>query len=89
MSQGNQTTATNEPPALSAGARQSRAARGHILFFFAVMLSLALAWKLRAVLELVYVSALFAVVLMPLVQATMRISIRKWSAESKKYTQMS
>ena len=53
--------------------------RGYILFAFAVALGLALAWRLRAVLELVYVSALFAVVLMPLVQNIMRLHIRKWS----------
>jgi predicted PurR-regulated permease PerM len=53
--------------------------RGYILFAFAVALSLALAWRLRAVLELVYVSALFAVVLMPLVQNIMRLRIAKWS----------
>jgi predicted PurR-regulated permease PerM len=58
--------------------RSSRAVRGHILFFFAVMLALGLAWRLRLVLELVYVSALFAVVLMPVVQRIMRISIRGW-----------
>jgi predicted PurR-regulated permease PerM len=53
--------------------------RGYILFTFAVALALALAWRLRAVLELVYVSALFAVVLMPLVQNIMRLRIGKWS----------
>ncbi len=53
--------------------------RGYILFAFAVALALALAWRLKAVLELVYVSALFAVVLMPVVQNIMRLRIRKWS----------
>ena len=53
--------------------------RGYILFAFAVALGLALAWRLRAVLELVYVSALFAVVLMPLVQNIMHLRIGKWS----------
>jgi predicted PurR-regulated permease PerM len=53
--------------------------RGYILFAFAVALALALAWRLRAVLELVYVSALFAVVLMPLVQNIMHLRIGKWS----------
>jgi predicted PurR-regulated permease PerM len=59
--------------------KQSAIIRGHILFAFAVALALALAWRLLAVLELVYVSALFAVVLMPLVQNIMRLRIRKWS----------
>ena len=53
--------------------------RGHILFAFGVALLLALAWRLRSVLELVYVSALFAVVLMPVVQNIMQLRIRKWS----------
>ena len=43
------------------------------------MLALMLAWRLRSVLELVYVSALFAVVLMPAVQHIMRLKIRRWS----------
>ncbi len=53
--------------------------RGYILFVFALALGLALAWRLRQVLEIVYVSALFAVVLMPLVQHIMRLHIGKWS----------
>ena len=42
-------------------------------------LALALAWRLLPVLELVYVSALFAVVLMPVVQNIMSLRIRNWS----------
>ena len=57
----------------------SRRVRGLILFAFAVALGLGLAWKLRTVLELVYVSALFAVVLMPMVQHIMGWKIRGWS----------
>jgi predicted PurR-regulated permease PerM len=53
--------------------------RGHILFFFAVLLSLALAWRLRSVLELVYVSALFAVVLTPVVENIMALRLFGWS----------
>ena len=53
--------------------------RGHIVFFFAILLALMLAWQLRSVLELGYVSALFAVVLMPVVQQIMRVRIRGWS----------
>ncbi len=59
--------------------RQSAAVRGYILFTFAIALGLTLAWHLRMVLELVYVSALFAVVLMPMVQNIMRLRIGKWS----------
>jgi predicted PurR-regulated permease PerM len=60
-------------------AKNSSRVRGYILFAFAVALVLALAWRLRLVLELVYVSALFAVVLTPIVQRIQRIRIRKWS----------
>jgi predicted PurR-regulated permease PerM len=59
--------------------RKNRSVRGHILFAFAVALALLLAWQLRQVLELVYVSALFAVVLMPVVQRVMGLSVRGWS----------
>lgn len=55
----------------------SRAAvRGHILFVFAVGLALALAWHLRETLTLIYVSALFAVVLTPIVQSLMDFELR-------------
>jgi predicted PurR-regulated permease PerM len=50
-----------------------------ILFGVAVLLALYLAWRLVTVLELVYVSALFAVVLMPVVQRIQQIKIRTWS----------
>ena len=59
--------------------REARTWRGHILFFVAVILAGALAWRLRSVLELVYVSALFAVVLMPTVQEIQKVRIRRWS----------
>jgi predicted PurR-regulated permease PerM len=59
--------------------RQVRQVRGHILFFFAVLLALGLAWQLRHALGIIYVSALFAVVLMPVVQQIMRLRIGKWS----------
>ncbi len=42
-------------------------------------LALLLAWRLLRVLELVYVSALFAVVLMPVVHNIMSLRIRNWS----------
>ncbi len=44
-----------------------------------MLLLLAVAWKLLTVLELVYVSALFAVVLMPVVQRIRQLKIRGWS----------
>jgi predicted PurR-regulated permease PerM len=52
--------------------------RGNILFTFAVALSLALAWYLREVVTLVYVSALFAVVLMPVVRGVQHVRIGRW-----------
>ncbi len=55
----------------------SRAAvRGYILFTFAVMLGLALAWRLKETLTLIYVSALFAVVLTPIVQSIRDFELR-------------
>ena len=66
------TTSSATPVATHASAApdvsQRRAVRGYILFTVLIFLALALAWRLREVLELVYVSALFAVVLMPVVK---------------------
>ena len=50
--------------------------RGHILFTIAVLLLLALAYHLTKELEILYVSALFAVVLMPLVNRITRLNLR-------------
>ncbi len=55
-----------------------RSVRGDILFTFGIAICLYLAWLLRDVLVLLYVSALFAVVLMPVVRGVQRIQIRKW-----------
>jgi predicted PurR-regulated permease PerM len=52
--------------------------RGYILFTFAIAITLYLAWLLRDVLVLLYVSALFAVVLTPIVRAVQRIHIGRW-----------
>ena len=52
------------PPDLA----QRRAVRGYILFTLLVLLTLGVAWRLRAVLQLLYGSALFAVVLTPIVK---------------------
>jgi predicted PurR-regulated permease PerM len=43
--------------------------RGYILFAFGLILACGLAWKLREVLTLIYVSALFAVVLLPVINS--------------------
>ncbi len=56
-----------------------RPLRGDIIFAFALALGLALAYQLRDVLTLLYVSALFAVVLMPVVNGVQRLKIGKWS----------
>lgn len=53
--------------------------RRHILFTIAVLIMLGIAWKLLRVLEIVYVSALFAVVLMPVVHRITTLKIRSWS----------
>jgi predicted PurR-regulated permease PerM len=58
--------------------RPHRNARGDILFTFAIAIGLYLAWLLRDVLVLLYVSALFAVVLMPVVRGVRRLRIRNW-----------
>ena len=57
-------------------AEERRAVRRHILFTIAVICFLGIAWKLLHVIEIVYVSALFAVVLMPIVQriSTVRVA---------------
>lgn len=57
------------------GSRQHRA---DILFAFGVALALCAAWILRRELVLIYVSALFAVVLMPVLRGIMKLRIGKW-----------
>jgi predicted PurR-regulated permease PerM len=52
--------------------------RGHIVFAFALAFAIYVAWLLRSVLVLLYVSALFAVVLTPVVRATSRLRIGRW-----------
>ena len=59
--------------------RTVHAVRSNIIFFFAVAIALALCWRLREVLGIIYVSALFAVVLMPILQRIMTIKIKGWS----------
>ncbi|HUY82489.1 MAG TPA: AI-2E family transporter [Acidobacteriaceae bacterium] len=49
-----------------------------ILFAFGVAIALYLAWHLRRELVLIYVSALFAVVLMPVLGFIMKLQIGKW-----------
>jgi predicted PurR-regulated permease PerM len=66
-------------PDLSPDDKESRkAVRGHILFSIAVLLALYLAWHLLKELEIIYVSALFAVVLTRLVARITKIEIRSY-----------
>jgi len=53
--------------------------RNIVLFAFAVAIGLYFAYLLRDVLVVIYVSALFAVVLMPLVRGVMKLHIGRWS----------
>jgi predicted PurR-regulated permease PerM len=54
--------------------------RSDILFFFAVLLALWLAYTVRDVLMLVYMSALFAVVISPAIGAVRKLKIGNWRA---------
>jgi predicted PurR-regulated permease PerM len=57
---------------------RSRSLRSDIVFGFALALACAVAWLVRDVLMLLYVSALFATVLTPIVRATGRLRIGRW-----------
>jgi predicted PurR-regulated permease PerM len=57
---------------------RTRSARGNIVFAFAIALVLATAYLMRQILLLLYVSALFAVVLSPIIRAITRIHVGKW-----------
>jgi predicted PurR-regulated permease PerM len=52
--------------------------RRDIVFAFALGLACYIAWLIREVLVMLYVSALFAVVLTPMVRFTSQIRIRRW-----------
>ena len=68
------------PPHLTPYEKRSRAeVRGYILFAILVLLLLALAYTLVREIEIIYVSALFAVVLMPAVNRIRQIKIRGYS----------
>ncbi len=56
----------------------ARNVRGHIVFAFALALAIYIVWLLRSLLALVYVSALFAVILTPVVHSTSRLHIGRW-----------
>jgi predicted PurR-regulated permease PerM len=63
---------------MNQSAQSKQNVRGHIVFFFALALALEVAWLIRGVLALFYVSALFAVVLSPIVRATSQIRIGRY-----------
>jgi predicted PurR-regulated permease PerM len=65
-------------PILEATPSSQAATRGNVIFFFVILLALGLAWKLAKELEILYVSALFAVVLMPIVNWVRKLNIRGW-----------
>ena len=53
--------------------------RADILFTIAVLTAIYLAWRLRAVLLIIYVSALFAVVISPALRFVQRFRVRSWN----------
>jgi predicted PurR-regulated permease PerM len=53
-----------------------KAVRGHILFTIAVLVGLYIAWRLLKELEIIYVSALFAVILSPIVTSMTKFERR-------------
>jgi predicted PurR-regulated permease PerM len=57
---------------------RTRSMRGSIVFAFAIALVLALAYLMREILLLLYVSALFAVVLSPVIHGIMKVHIKSW-----------
>src|SRR6185437_16372950 len=58
--------------------RNTRFPRSNIVFAFALALACYLAWLLRVELMILYVSALFAVVLLPVVHAIESFHFRNW-----------
>ena len=68
----------NDTPVPPTYSSSNRSVRGHILFAFGIALTLYFAWLLRDVLVLLYVSALAAIVLMPVVRGVQRLRIGKW-----------
>lgn len=58
--------------------RKHRTPRANIVFAFALAFFAFLAWLARDAIFLLYVSALFAVVLMPVVRAVERLHIGRW-----------
>jgi predicted PurR-regulated permease PerM len=57
---------------------RSRSVRANIVFAFAIALVLLIAYLMREILLLLYVSALFAVVLSPVIRGIMGLHIKSW-----------
>ena len=58
--------------------KRPRTLRGDIAFTFGLGLALYVAWLVRDVLLLIYVSALFAVILIPVVNGIRKLRIKNW-----------
>ncbi len=71
----------NAAPAVSSPGTINRPGshNGDILFAAGVLLALYAAWQVRRELVIIYVSALFAVVLMPVLRSIMKLRIGKWN----------
>lgn len=67
---------THELASKSHLARRAIAVRGHIVFAIGILLLLTLCYSIGKELEIIYVSALFAVVLMPVVRSITSLKIR-------------
>jgi len=73
------TVAVTQPARTQAVSARPLSLRGDVIFTLAALLLLYLAWLVRDVLLLVYVSALFAVVLTPVLNLIRRIRIGSYS----------
>src|ERR1700751_2441585 len=78
QAQDERVSAGEAPPQPLFAGRKGQA-RANILFGFAVVLVLLLSYVMREILLLLYVSALFAVVLTPVIRGIMHLKIRNWS----------
>lgn len=58
--------------------QKTRSLRSDIIFTIGLLLLLAIAWEAREVLMLIFVSAVFAVVLNPAIEAVRQIHIGRW-----------
>jgi predicted PurR-regulated permease PerM len=66
------------PPVIEDEPKRTRTLRSDIIFTIGLLILLALAWQARDVLLLIFVSALFAVVLNPAIEGVRSIHIGHW-----------